>query len=149
MEIPDTKVVSSGETVVKTKINNDIIRIKINTKEIQIGKPSDERPDTNVNCCTYSKYPCSKVERIEININNQGIFIPASVYCNLADLNKLSIKSIGKEYMLILTGGDASEAYMVKIYFNKERVMKKIISSLITPDTPSEETKYYMQTIGD
>ncbi len=134
---------SKGETVVVGKSPKINVQVKIGTHEVQIGNPSDERPDVNRASCTYSQYPCSAVDYIDIAVNDKAIFVPRSVFCDLADLNTAEIKIKPKKAILILTGGDASESYVVKVEFDRERVKHRVTFSGEFPDKPLEETIYY------
>jgi hypothetical protein len=145
---PLTPIASQGETVVAAagKLN---VQVKIETHEVHIGKPSDGRPAVTRSSCTYSKYPCSIVDRIEITVNGNPLFVPRSVFCDLADLNMAKVKAGEKEAILMLYGGDASESYIAKIEFNVNQVKRRILSSAMSPDQPLQETTYYVRVLGD
>ncbi|MEW5950237.1 MAG: hypothetical protein AB1711_12630 [Thermodesulfobacteriota bacterium] len=142
-------VASKGETVVVAKSAKFNVQVKIRTYEVQIGKPSDKRPDVIRSSCTYSKYPCSIVDYIDIIVNDKAILVPRSVFCDLADLNTAEVKIEQKKAILTLTGGDASESYIVKIEFDKERVKRRVTSSGMLPDEPSQETIYHLPILKD
>ncbi len=145
---PMTPVTSQGETLIAATAGKLNVQVKIKTHEVQIGKPSDGRPLVTQFSCTYSKYPCGIVDRIEITVDGNPLFIPRSVFCDLADLNKAVIKK-GKKgkkgAILTLYGGDASESYIVKIEFDASDVKRRILSSAMSPDQPLQETTYYVQ----
>lgn len=86
-----TQIESNGETVIISQSTGVKVKITIGTHEMQIGKPSDRRPETIRSNCTYSKFPCSLVDYIDIYINDKPILIPCSVFCDLADLNTAEI----------------------------------------------------------
>ena len=143
-------VASNGETVVVADSAKLGVRVKIRTHEVQIGKPSDKRPDVIRSGCTYSKYPCSIVDYIDIAVNSKPIIVPRSVFCNLADLNTAEVRIKQKEAILTLTAGDASESYIVKIEFDTERVKRKSeYWSEYSKDEPSEETTYHKLILGN
>jgi len=71
-------VASKGETVVEAKSVNLKVRVVIRTHELQIGKPSDKIPGVIRSSCTYSRYPCSPVDYIDIFVNNNPIIFPRS-----------------------------------------------------------------------
>ena len=143
-----TKVASSGETVITAHSRNISVQVEITTHEVQIGKPSDERPDIVYTSCTYSRYPCSVVDLIAILVNGKPITVPRSAFCSLADLNGADVRLGQKEAVLTIKGGDASESYFVKIRFNRERVTGL---SLFGGESgkKSEETTYYNVVVGD
>jgi hypothetical protein len=122
-----TPVKSAGETVIAGSYTNLAIRVKIAMHEVIIGKPSDGRPEAIRSNCTYSRYPCSVVDYIDINVNGKSIFVPRSAFSDLADLNSAEIYASKESATLMLFGGDASESYTLKILFNAERVKGRIL----------------------
>lgn len=144
-----TSVASRGETLVAATAGKLTVRVKIKTHEMQIGKPSDGRPAVIQSNCTYSKYPCSSVDRVDIIVNGNPLFVPRSVFCDLADLNKAEIRASEKGSILTLYGGDASEGYIVKIEFDGTQVKRRTLSSGTLPNKPLQETIYHMVVEGD
>ena len=142
-------IASKGETNIVAKSANFNVQVKIKTHEVQIGKPSDKRPDVIRSSCTYSEYPCSVLDYLDIFVNEKRIFVPRSAYCDLADLNTGEVKIESKKGILTLTGGDASESYIVKIEFDQERVNRRVTSSGMLPDEPSQETIYHRVIIKE
>ncbi len=135
-------VASKGETVISAKSGKFKVQVRIRTYEMQIGKPGEERPEVIRSSCTYSRYPCSIVDSVEISVNGKVIFVPRSIFCDLADLNTGEIKIGQTESILTLNGGDASESYFVRIEFDAERIKCRRLFSSIAPDKPLQETVY-------
>jgi hypothetical protein len=135
-------IASKGETVITAKSAECKVQVKNRTHEVQIGKPSDKIPDVIRSSCSYSQYPCSIVEYLDIFVNDKRISVPRSVFCDLADLNTGEINIEPKKGILTLTGGDASASYIVKIEFDQKRVKRTVTSSGMLPDEPSQETIY-------
>jgi hypothetical protein len=144
-----TWVESKGETVIVAKSAKLNVQVRITTHEEQIGKPSDQRPDVIRSSCTYSRYPCSIVDAIDIAVNDKAIIVPRSVFCDLADLSTAQIQIGQKESILTLVGGDASESYVVKIVFDAGRVKRRVKESGMLPGQPIQETTYHRRVIGD
>jgi hypothetical protein len=142
-------ITSKGETILSANFPKFNVSVNFNTREVNIGKPSDQRPDTITTCCTYSKYPCSIVDRISVTVNGNQIFVPRSVYCSLADLNMAKIEMINNVGVLTLNGGDASESFIVKIEFNEQQINKKTLCNGEAPDKPLEESVYHAVEVGD
>ncbi len=140
-----TSVASQGETVVTSEVQRLTVQAKIKTHEVQIGLPSDERPTVIESNCTYSKYPCSIVDRLDITVNGRPLFVPRSVFTDLADLTKAEVTKGKRRPVLTLYGGDASEGYIVKIEFDSTQVLRRTLSSTLTPATPLQETTYHLQ----
>ena len=138
-----------GTTLLETADNKMTVQAKIKTHQIEIGKRSDGRPLHVQSNCTYSRYPCSLVDSLEIAVNGNSLFIPRSVFCDLADLYKAELKIGKKCSILMLFGGDASESYIVKIEFNESRVCRRILSSALSPDQSFQETVFHERVLGD
>ena len=139
-------IASNGETVLSETLGKFKVRIKIKTHEVSIGKPSDKRPDKLESSCTYSRYPCSVVDIVEISVNGKSLFVPRSAFCSFADLNSIELhQRTRQEFILTLTGGDASESYVGKITFSRERVIRRNVASNLAPDDVLEETHYNKQ----
>ncbi len=147
---PLTPVASQGETLIAATAGKLNVQVKIKTHEVQIGKPSDGKPTVIQSSCTYSKYPCSIVDRIEITVNGKPLFIRRSVFCSLADLNRAEIKAEERGLILMLYGGDASESYVARIEFDDTRVKRRtILVSGNSGRESAEETVYHTVVLGD
>jgi hypothetical protein len=141
-----TFVSPSRETNISRQFKKHTLDVKISTHEVEIGKPSDGLPEIRNNSCTYSRYPCSLVDRIDIKINETPIFVPRSVYSDLADINKAKLVAGTNTYILILHGDDASESYKVVINFNRERIISGEVWSE-EAGKKTQETKYFRVVI--
>jgi hypothetical protein len=144
-----TLVASHGQTLITDSAGKLAILVKIKTHEIAIGKPSDGRPVVIQSNCTYSRYPCSIVDGLNIDVNGESLFIPRSLFCDLADLNKASLNMDGKKLFLTLSGGDASESYVVKVEFDATGVKHRALYSATSLEQPLQETTYYTVAEGD
>jgi hypothetical protein len=144
-----TPVAMHGETLVAGMLGKLPVQIKISTHELQIGKPSDERPAVIQTNCTYSRYPCTLVDRIDIIVNGSPLFVPRSVFADLADLKKASLVKLNeKKSLLRLDGGDGSDGFIVNIEFDASRVLRRTLSPGSMPDKPLQETVYNVVTEG-
>jgi hypothetical protein len=144
-----TRVASQGETLIVATAGKLKADVRIKTHLVQIGKPSDPRPAAIESSCTYSKYPCSIVDRLDVTVNGAPIFVPRSAFCGLADLNTAELKPVDKGAILTLNGGNASESYIAKIEFDAAHVKRRILSSAMEPNQPLEETIYHLAVVGD
>lgn len=138
------KVESTGKTIIVAKSEAFNVRVVIKTHQVEIGKPSDERPSVIRSACTYGRYPCSIVDYIDIFVNDKPIIVSHNVFCSLADLNTAEIQLKKKEATLVLTGGDASESYIMKIDFDAVRVKNTVEYSGESPNKPLMETIYHL-----
>lgn len=139
----ETPISSKGQTVISENFTGLSVRVIVKTHEMDIGKPSDERPDIIDSNCTYTRHPCSIVDRVDIMVNGKSIFVPRSVYSDLADLNSGEINiEKRKALQVTFTGGDASESYIVKIKFDEEGVKRRVLIDTESKK-PLQETTYY------
>lgn len=148
--IQDKKsVVQNGETVIGANSAELKVRVKILTHTVDIGQPSDGIPKVIRSSCTYSRYPCSIVDGIDITVNGKPLFVPRSTFSDLSDLNTAEVTIEQNQSILTLIGGDAAGSYIVKIEFDKDRIKRR---SLIDPEGPNEPTQvtiYYKRTVRD
>lgn len=126
----ETKVDSHGITDVTAKFGKTQVSVKITTHEVDIGKPSDQRPEKIISSCTYSRVPCSPVDYMEISVNGNALFVARSVYADLADVGVASLRQKNKgQFVLTLGGGDASESYTVEVTFDENLVRQRTFMS--------------------
>lgn len=124
------KVASQGVTDVTAAFGKTQVSVKITTHELEIGKPSDERPTKILSSCTYSRIPCSPIDYLEIFVNGSTLFVARSVYADLADLGEASLhKNKNGQFVLTLIGGDASESYTIDIAFDGSLVRQRTFMS--------------------
>ena len=139
----EIKVAAQGQTIVAATVDKRVVKVTIKTHEVQIGKPSDVRPAVIDSNCTYSRYPCSIVDSIGITVDGNPLFIPRSVFADLADLNGASISTSKDVTILTLGGGDASGSFIVTIEFNATDVKRRTMWSGEDTDEPVQETTYH------
>ncbi len=137
-------VAANGETVIDAKSAKFNVRVKIVTHQVNIGKPSDKRPEVIPSRCTYSRYPCSIVDRIDIAVNGKSVGVPCAALCSVtADLHTAEVRIEYGQAILTLEGGDAADSYAVKIEFDSKRVLHSAVINGES-DQPSEETTYHL-----
>lgn len=141
--IPSSAVLATGATRLNGIVAGHRIFLNIWTHKVDIGKMGVERPDVAHNSCTYSRVPCSVVEALELTVDGNRIFMPRSAFCDLSDLATVGIDVVNGRLTVIASGGDASEAYDVKIEFDTERVTKRVVASGMDATNPTEITNYY------
>lgn len=112
------------------------VAVSVSTKIV--GSDDPRRP-----MCAGTTHPCRGVERLQITVNKRSLFVPTSLFFDLADLSSGQMNISGNEIILLLKGGDASESYGVKIRFNADRVLARTLFSSLSPDEPLQETIYH------
>lgn len=141
-------VAPNGSTVLELKSQTLDLVTEIKTHEIQISS-SDDKTGMKTPYCTGSRTPCLLTDEMKISINNNPVFVRPSILCELPDLNTAEVVMQNRKPSLILTGGDASEAYKVKIDFDATGVQRVIEWSLMDEKTPLMEIQYHHLKIGD
>lgn len=124
-----TVVAAQGDSVLERSINGIAVGIAISTYQIDIPK-NGVPPQVRENNCTYSRVPCSQVKNLRISVKGANLFVPRSVFADCADIRNMQLTEEAGIYILTLVGGDASEAYSVKIFFTADRVKKREIYAL-------------------
>jgi hypothetical protein len=116
--------------------------VTIETHTLDIGKPSDPVPNKPETNCTYSRYPCSLVDRIDFSVDGKAVFTARSVFADISDINSASLSVVGQVFILSLKCGDASESYEATIKFDDGQVLERTIT---LPGTGyvMQETKYF------
>jgi hypothetical protein len=124
--VENVKINNSGVTTIKSGNN---IKIEVIVKTVK-----EER-------FTYA------VKKISISVNGVNLFVPRSIYGDLYEPNEAHIGSEKHLTYLEITGGDGSESYFVRIYFDKKQVKRRIVFSSMIPDKPLEETTYWKREL--
>jgi hypothetical protein len=125
----EATVARNGGSALDTEINGTPVRIAITQYQIDIGK-REEPPAERKNNCTYSSFPCSQVSSLRIRVKGINLFVPRSVFADCTDVGDMRVALEAGDYVLTLTGGDASEAYSVKVFFNGDQVKKREVYDL-------------------
>ena len=137
------KVASHGQTSVSVTANKLLVQVKIRTHEEEIGKQSDPPPKVIDSNCTYSRYPCSVVDRLEIIVKGVSLFVPRSAFCDLADLNTAEINTSTRGITLKLVGGDGAASFVVNIEFDANRVKRRTLAGGESGGKLSQDTTYH------
>jgi hypothetical protein len=83
------------------------------------------------------------VDAVQIVIDGTSIPVPRSSFCDWSDLTTAKLGVVENHPTLIVSGGDASEAYEAKIQFNTSRVVRRVMASGMDINHPLEITTYY------
>lgn len=122
----------SGETALALRTPTDV-RVTIRTSRV----PGHDGQELSV------------LKAVEITVAGKNILVPRSVFCDLTDVTKAELKPNSKTFVLRLSGGDASEAYIVHIEFGPDRVRRRTLASLMAPRDVLQETTYRIHTLRD
>lgn len=86
---------------------------------------------------------------MKILVNERDIFVPVSAYADLGDVLSAEFSTKGGLFVLTVRGGDASESYIVRLSFNKERLLERRVYSGEDPYNVLEVTRYYQVSAVD
>jgi hypothetical protein len=137
----EVTVDSTGDTSLAIQSGSSKVRVTISTHEVQNGTPSKPVKPKH-SSCTMSRMPCSVVDQISVTVSGKPLFVPRSVYCDLADLGGASLKASGRGWSLTLVGGDASESYQLVVDFNSQSINHRTLTALEAGEK-TQETNYY------
>jgi len=127
---------------VSARILGRSVKVQVKGTVVDIGSQSNERPAHPDNSCTYSRFPCVILSSMSIIVDGNELFLPRSVFADLSDVTSIELGVSGKQMLLTMKGGDASEAYAVKVLFSKDQVTKRLLYSALQ-DPPVQETTYF------
>jgi hypothetical protein len=139
--IERTRIVRTGETKLGARAAGRDVQVSIRTQvrraKLYPGEDDSTAPRRSV------------VEAIEIVVNGKPVIVPASVSFRLIIPIEAELR-LGKVVsVLTITGGDTSEAWVVQIEFDSERVRQKRVFSAVIPEKPLEVTTYYVVTMPE
>ncbi|MFO1341199.1 MAG: hypothetical protein U1F53_23745 [Burkholderiaceae bacterium] len=139
-------VISGGTVTIMGGPKGPLVEASIATYALQGNTPQEGDKAFLAKDCPWGKAPCSLVEDLALRVGKSQIYVPRSAFGGLANVRQaeLTTPSPGR-FRLLLRGGDASESYIAIIDFDKDRVMKRQISSALSPRDVLEETVYRLQ----
>jgi hypothetical protein len=86
---------------------------------------------------------------MSIQVQGEDVFVPKAAFIGLSDIVTASISGDKRKYVLRITGGDASEAYLVSLDFDGKQVLSRRVASPTEPNTPVEESTFHTVVVGD
>lgn len=138
------KVTSAYTSIMNIESHKDNVRVSLVLREVGGLQRMQSSP------CTGSRTPCRIIDEMKVLVDGSPLHVPGSVFRDLSDIRSGEISSAkGDDFLLVLHGGDASEAYMVVIRFDKERIKQRTLASSLIEDQPLEETMYNEVELGD
>jgi hypothetical protein len=89
------------------------------------------------------------ISNFEIRVGSTVIHVPRSAYADLVDPRQVRVEFKGTAGSVNIDGGDGEEAYLVRIFFDRNSVNRRTLSSALIPGRPTEETRYLLQVMKD
>ncbi|KJV37314.1 hypothetical protein VI08_00410 [Luteibacter yeojuensis] len=145
---PRTYVAASGVTTVEATVGGAHVVVRITAHALD-GPGAARLAQMPARACTGSRAPCSLVDDIDIRVQGERIWVPKGAYLGLADVTSATVSGAGATSSLTLNGGDASEAYIATLDFDRARVTGRSIAPATEPGKPLEKTTYRVVTTGD
>ncbi|MDQ2989824.1 MAG: hypothetical protein M3R60_12060 [Pseudomonadota bacterium] len=121
------------------------MRAEFITRAVNIGRPASVHRSAGAAACTFSRFPCSVLDSLVLSIDGHKIFVPRSAFCGVSDLRSAALLQHDKSLELVIQGADASEAYILKIVFNKSGVQSRTLFAATEPAIALETTQYAIQ----
>lgn len=136
-------IIPNGRSVISETMGGQSVRVELVTRTVNIGSPASMRHSAASAACTFTRFPCSVLDSVVLLLDGRKIFVPRSAYCGVSDLRSAALVHHDKNLELIMEGADASEAYILKIVFDKSGVQTRILSAASEPEMALETTQYH------
>lgn len=133
-------IAQSGNTVLTASNKNLKVIVTVSTAKVK--PPLHITQMLNVKTVTM-------VEKLSISVNGKAIFVPYSVIADLIDPRVAAIKFEKNSVILSINGGDASESYTLRVYFDSKQVHRRSYFDSYFPNEPMEDTRYWLRVLKD
>lgn len=137
-----TPVSSSGTTTVTASVNGRRIKALIHT--MVVPKTAISSPEQQFAQCTTSRIPCILTPEIKLLDGDAEVFVPRGAFADLGDIVNAELTTSHGLFVLTLRGGDASEAYIAKLEFDKNRVIRRTLYSAEDNAHPLEISQFFI-----
>jgi hypothetical protein len=111
--------------------------------EATLAMRTADAPAASGVVCGGTTSPCREVTHLELRVDGQPVPVAYSVYRDLFDLHRGTLKAGAGGGGLDLQGGDASETYNVRIRFDAQRVLSRQMYVGTAQDDLLQETVYH------
>lgn len=133
----------NGRSVISETMGGQSVRVELFTRTVNIGSPAAMRHSAASAACTFSRFPCNVLDSLVLTLDGHKISVPRSAFCGVSDLRSAAVVHQNKNLVLIMEGADASEAYILKISFDKSGVQTRILFAASEPELALETTQYH------
>lgn len=139
-------VADSGTTVVSGNFPRGKVVVKIRTA--MLDQNCSKSCPTSTDWAGWGGKHVVVVQKVTIFVNGHPVFVPLGAYSNLFAPERASLRSNTRGFVLRVNGGDASESYFIRLYFNQGGVHELEVYSSLDPTHPTEVAHFYAVTIG-
>lgn len=133
----------NGRSVISETVDGQSARVELLTHTVNIGSPASMRHSATAAACTFSRFPCIVLDSLVLSLDGDKIFVPRSAFCGVSNLRTAALVHQDKSLVLVMQGADASEAYILKIIFDKSGVKRRILFAASEPTMALETTQYH------
>jgi hypothetical protein len=133
----EVAIAPSGNTVVGAVFKKKTVDVTIRTVRIESSNSAFPWGLKNVGFREITI-----VQSLEISVDGKHIWVPRSVFGDLFNPLKASVGFEKGLFVLTINGGDASESYFIRVYFDDKKVsLMETYSSL--DNALTSDTRYY------
>jgi len=123
--------------------------LKALIQTMAVPKSAPGSPEEHFAQCTSSRTPCVLTSEIKLLDGASEIFVPRGAYADLGEIFSAELTTRDGLFVLTLQGGDASEAYIAKLEFNKDRVVRRTLYSAEDAAHPVEVSQFFLVSSGN
>lgn len=138
-------VAPDGITELDAQFGPSMATAKIRTVKLEEGAANGGEGDRGFHC-SGGRIECSPVLDLQFEVDGEDVWLPPSVFADLADANRAELRQTGNTMTLVMQCGDASASYSVRIEFDEERVRKRQIIRGFGTNELAEQTTYFELT---
>jgi hypothetical protein len=142
------EVAPDGITELEAGLGPSLATAKIRTIKLEKGAQAGGERNRGFHC-SGGRNPCSPVLEVELEVDDKKVRVPASVFADLADVNRAELRQTGDTVTLVLACGDAAGSYSVRIEFDAVQVRKRQLIGAFGTHEVAEETTYHELTSLD
>jgi len=124
---PSLNISANGISNLQRKIGPHELTVTFTTHETKTPDRTSQFPFDWASVCTGSRNPCVLLDNLRIQIDHRDLFVARSSYADCSDLNTAAATSKDGIYSLVLSGGDASESYMVILRFSNDHLIDRVL----------------------
>ncbi len=135
----ERKVISvSGKTTLRALFKQSRVIVNIQT----VRADTDAKNLPGISSCSY-------IRKLDLSISGRSLFVPRSVFADLFSPREVSIQPRKDEYVLLISGRDGANSYLLEVHFNKIKIIRRTLYSSLIPNRPVEETRYWLRVMRD
>lgn len=86
--------------------------------------------------------PQSLIFQLTVSAHGNDVFVPLSAFADLGNPQTVAVRSTGKGFDVIVTGGDASAAYRAHLVFEGGVLIRRKVQHGEFPSEAWEDTRY-------